>query len=374
MPKVILTDARVKALRPRKSAYDIRDGKLKGFGVRVLPSGRKRFFVHCQHRGERVWKIVGDAETMGVGEARSCAVRTLAAIRRGEDPPRDPAETLFEAVAETVFERYRRLWKPGTLDVNRCYLKNQILPRFQGRQVADIDRRDVRDWFASLRATPVAADRSMPVLSVILREAEAMGLRPDGSNPCLGIRRYRRKGRTRFLSDEEIRRLSARLSAHANGRPQQVAVIRLLLLTGCRKSEILTLRWSDYREGHLFLRDSKTGPRTVWLSQPARNVLDGLERTGQWVFPAPRGRGPKNKGWLEGFWNEVRAEAGLTGVRLHDLRHTHASIALRQGETVLTIARLLGHRNPETTLKYTHLADKTVMDAAETVGAVLDAA
>ena len=213
----------------------------------------------------------------------------------------------------------------------------------------------------------------MPVLSVIMSQAEAMGLRPEGSNPCLGIRRYRRKGRARFLSDEEIRRLSARLSAHANGRPQQVAVIRLLLLTGCRKSEILTLRWSDFREGHLFLRDSKTGPRTVWLSQPARNVLDGLDRTGQWVFPAARGKGPRNKGWLEGFWDTVRAEAGLRGVRLHDLRHTHASIALRQGETVLTIARLLGHRNPETTLKYTHLADKTVMDAAETVGAVLDA-
>ena len=373
MPKVILTDARVKALRPRRTAYDIRDGKLAGFGVRVLPSGRTRFFVHCQHRGERVWKIVGVAEDMTVGEARSRAVRTLAAIRRGEDPPRDPAETLFEAVAETVFERYRRLWKPRTLDVNRCYLKNQILPRFRGRQVADIDRRDVRDWFASLRATPVAADRSMPVLSVIMKEAEAMGLRPQGSNPCLGIRRYRRKGRARFLSDEEIRHLAARLSAHAETSPRQVAVVQLLLLTECRKSEILTLRWSDYREGHLFLRDSKTGPRAVWLSRPARNVLGGLDRTGQWVFPAARGKGPRNKGWLEGFWDTVRAEAGLRGVRLHDLRHTHASIALRQGETVITIAKLLGHRNPETTLKYTHLADKTVMDAAETVGAALGA-
>ena len=373
MPKIVLTDARIGALRPRKTAYDIRDGKLRGFGVRVLPSGRKRFFLHSQHRRERVWKIVGDAATMSVDEARSRAVRTLAAIRRGEDPPRDPAETLFEAVAEAVFERYLRIWKPGTLHVNRCYLKNQILPRFQGRQVADIDRRDVRDWFASLRATPVAADRSMPVLSVIMREAEAMGLRPQGSNPCLGIRRYRRKGRARFLSDDEMRRLSARLSAHADTSPRQVAVVRLLLLTGCRKSEILTLRWSDYREGHLFLRDSKTGPRTVWLSQPARDVLDGLDRTGQWMFPAPRGQGPRSKGWLERFWDQVRAETGLSGVRLHDLRHTHASVALRQGETVLTIARLLGHRSPETTLKYLHLADRTVMEAAETVGAALEA-
>ena len=131
-----------------------------------------------------------------------------------------------------------------------------------------------------------------------------MGLRPEGSNPCRGIRRYRRKGRERFLSDEEIRRLSATLSAHADRRPGQVAVIRLLLLTGCRKSEILTLRWSDYREGHLFLRDSKTGPRTVWLSQPARRILDALERTGPWVFQAARGE-------REGTLAMVERESGL---------------------------------------------------------------
>ena len=373
MARTALTDARIGALRPRKIAYDIRDGKLGGFGVRVLPSGRKRFFVHSQHRGDRVWKIVGDAAAMDVGEARSCAVRTLAAIRRGEDPPRDPGETLFEAVAETVFERYRRLWKPGTLDVNRCYLKNQILPRFQGRQVADIDRRDVRDWFASLRATPVAADRSMPVLSVILRKAEVMGLRPQGSNPCLGIRRYRRKGRARFLSDAELRHLTARLSAHEDTAPRQIAVVRLLLLTGCRKSEVLMLRWSDYREGRLFLRDSKTGPRTVWLSQPARSVLDGLDRTGQWVFPAARGKGPRNKGWLEGFWDTVRAEAGLTGVRLRDLRHSHASHAVMNGVPVPVVARLLGHSDVRSTLRYAHLGDREIAAAAERVGQAIAA-
>ena len=372
MPRPALTDARIGALRPRKAAYDIRDGKLRGFGVRVLSSGRKRFFVHCQHDGERVWKIVGDSAVMDVGEARSRAARIVAAIRRGGEVPRDPGETVFEAVAETVFRRHERLWKAATLDVNRCYLKNQILPHFAGRQIADIDRREVRNWFASLRATPVAADRSMPVLSVIMREAEAMGLRPEGSNPCRGIRRYRRKGRQRFLSDEEVRRLSARLSAHAGTAPGQVAAVRLLLLTGCRKSEILTLCWSDYREGHLFLRDSKTGPRTVWLSQPARDILDGLDRTSRWVFPGPRSGGSRSKGWLERFWWAVRAEADLRDVRLHDLRHTHASIALGQGETVPAIGKLLGHRSPDTTLGYVHFADATVADAAETVGMALE--
>ena len=278
MPRTGLTDARTRALRPRKSAYDVRDGKFRGFGLRVLPSSDSRFFVHCQHRGERVWKIVGGAAAMDVREAWSRARRTLAAIRRGEDVPRDPGENLFEVVVEAAFERRRRVWKARTLVVNRSYLRRQILPHFAGRQVAEIDRKDVANWFASLRATPVSADRSIPVLSVIMKEAEAMGLRPEGSNPCRGFRRYRRKGRQRFLSHDEIRCLSAVLSVHEGRYPEQVAIMRLLLLTGCRKGEILKLRWSDYREGHLFLRDSKTGPRTVWLSEPARTVLGGLER------------------------------------------------------------------------------------------------
>ena len=174
---------------------------------------------------------------MTIGDAPACATRTLATIRGSGNAPPGSGGTLFDAIAETVFEQYRRVWKPRTLYVNRCYSRNRILPWFADRRIDEIDRQDIRDRFASLRATPVAADRSMPVLSVIIREAEAWALRPEGSNPCRGIRRYHRKGCERFLPDDEIRRLAARLSAHADNRPQQVAVVRLLLLTGCRKSD-----------------------------------------------------------------------------------------------------------------------------------------
>ena len=371
MASATLTDARVRALNPRKTARDIRDGKLKGFGVRVMPSGAKRWFIHCQHEGRRVWKIIGDADLMSADKARSRAAAMLAAIRQECPLPASPEETVFEAVAEATFRRHERIWKPRTMEVNRGYLRKQILPRFAGLQVTEITRQDVVNWFASLRATPVAADRSMPVLSVIMREAEHMGFREEGTNPCLGIRRYRRKGRERFLSDAEIRVLGVCLRAVENDRPLEVAAIRLLLLTGCRRSEILTLRWSDIRDGALFLRDSKTGPRTVWLSRAALAVLDGIDRNSPWVFPGRRGNGPLCGNWLVTAWHEVRAEAGLGDVRLHDLRHAYASLALKSGESVLAIGRLLGHRSAETTLKYTHHADAMVAEAAATVGAVL---
>ena len=202
---------------------------------------------------------------------------------------------------------------------------------------------------------------------MILKQAETYGYRPEDSNPCTGIKRYRRRGRERFLSTDEMCRLSGVLNRYRDRRPLETAIVWLLFLTGCRKSEILTLRWSDYREGKLFLADSKTGPRTVWLSSAARQVLDGLPRTGPWTFPARRGTRHLPTAALDRFWYKVWAEARIDDIRCHDLRHNFASVALAHGETILTIGRLLGHNDPATTLKYTHLADATVHEAVETV-------
>ena len=373
MATLRLDDRRVNTLKPRKSAYDVRDRELKGFGVRVLPSGAKRFSIHSQHQGRRVWKIVGQAGAVDAEEARSRAKALLAAIREGTDGPLTaPPDTAFESVADEVFRRYARNWKPSTLKVNQSYYRNQILPWFEGRPIGDITAHDVRRWFASLHETPVAADRSAPILSVIMRQAEVYGYRPEGTNPCVGIKRYRRQGRERFLSEPELRRLGEVLARHEASHPRAVAVIRLLLLTGCRRSEIVTLKWRFYREGKLFLPDSKVGPRTVWLSSAARDILDGLPRTSVWVFPSLRTNGFQHTVGVDKSWHRVRAEADLCDVRLHDLRHSYASMALAQGETVLTIGRLLGHRDPATTLKYTHLADTMVHQAADAVGAVLE--
>ena len=363
-----LTQQRVNSIKSRPRQFTIRDAQLRGFGVRVLPSGAKRYFIHSQHKGVRVWKDIGDASSLTLIEARVRAVSILASLRKGE-PIVAQKETQFEVVADEVLRRYKRHWKPRTYQVSLNYFENHILPWFRGRLIGDIGRHDVQRWFASLHATPAAADRSAPVLSVIMKQAEAYGYREEGSNPCVGIKRYRRRGRERFLSADELRRLDRALRRHETGHPTETAIIRLLVLTGCRKGEVFSLRWADYRENKLFLLDSKTGPRTVWLSSAARNELDRLPRGKRWIFPSKRTRGPVST--VDPVWHSVRDEAGLNDVRLHDLRHTYASIALNEGETILTIGKLLGHRDPETTLKYTHLTDAAVQAAADSMGPLL---
>ena len=370
MPAVRLTQRRVDALKPRRRMRDVRDAELKGYGVRVMPSGTKRYFIHTQHRGNRVWKTFGDGKAMSEAEARALARSMLAAVRDGGEPDEpDPGQTPFETVAEEVFALYGRRWKPRTLAVNRTYLRCQILPFFEGRPIAAITLEEVRTWFRSLQATPAAANRSAPILSVIMQQAEAWEYRPESSNPCKGIRRYRQGRSERFLAPEEYRRLGRVLDDLQADHPLYVAALRLLLLTGCRKSEILTLEWRFYRDGNLYLGDSKTGPRTVWLCQAARDVLDRLPRRTRWVFPMKSRRTARD--WLGGFWSRARAEAGIQDVRLHDLRHSYASMALLNGESVRAVGRLLGHERPSTTLKYAHLSDASVREAVDALAPML---
>lgn len=277
----------------------------------------------------------------------------------------------FGSVAAEVFRRYGRKWKPSTAKVNRSCLRSHLLPRFGAQKVAAISPADVQEWFASLDRSPAAANRALAVLSVILEQAETYGLRAEGTNPCRGIRRYAERRCERFLNDEELQRLGAALRLAEVEDPLAAALVRLLLLTGCRQSEIRTLRWQAYREGHLHLADGKTGPRTVWLSSPARRILDRLPRNGPFAFPAPRHEGPMCTETLYRFWRPLRQAAGLPGLRLHDLRHSYASFALRRGEAVPTIGRLLGHRDPTTTLRYTHHDERAVREAAALVGSSL---
>ena len=183
MPQSRLTQRRVDALKARGSTYDVRGADIKGFGVRILPSGRKRCLLHSQVDGNRIRHAIGDADDGTLECARSKARALLASRRNGEESVSGTTEIPFETVAEEVFRRYRRHWKPSTLAIKIKYCKSHILPWFRGRPIVDIARRDVQQWYASLPATPAVAGRSAPVLPVVLKQAGVYGYRPEGPNP-----------------------------------------------------------------------------------------------------------------------------------------------------------------------------------------------
>ena len=218
-----------------------------------------------------------------------------------------------------------------------------------------------------MRSTPATANRALPVLSSIFSESERLGLRPENCNPCAHIRRYRTPLRDRFLTETEMYQLGTALSSYDTENPLPVALVRLLMLTGCRQGELRHLSWRDYREGNLHLADSKTGPRTVWLSNASRKILAGIQETSAWIFPANRNDRPMCTDTLYRHWRVIREMSDLPDLRLHDLRHSYASFALSQGETVVTIGRLLGHRDSATTLRYLHFDEARAMHAAQTV-------
>ena len=228
-------------------------------------------------------------------------------------------------------------------------------------------------WFDECsRTTPGAANRALNLLCRVLNHAMVCG--HIRMNPSHGIKWNPRPKLTRFLSREEVSRLHRALD-HLTGarssRARQADAIRLLLLTGCRKSEILTLRWQDVDGNTLNLTDAKTGSRRVFLNAQARAVLERQPRSESvYVFPAPRSPKRPLSHHLP-LWRLTRKEAGIEDVRIHDLRHTYASHAVLQGVPLPVVSRLLGHKNPSMTLRYAHVGDRETEAAAERIGVAI---
>ena len=368
---------RVRAAKPRSKRYDIRDDVVSGLVLRVFPSGIRTYTLERAVRGRRRYANIGDADTMTIPEARREARRLLASyieptkVDRG---PRTPGHPMT-AFAEEFLERQTHRWKLRTRKANERTLRKDILPTFGHLTVDAITAEQVKDWFAAMRDRPGIANRAMPVLSVMMRMAERWGYRAHNTNPCKNTKRYRMKPRERFLTAEEMARLNAVLRRDEFWCPNVVAIVQLLMLTGCRVGEIRTLEWSWIKDKRIFLPDSKSGPRTVWLSSAARAVIDAIPRYGEdcpFLFPNRPPTRPVDN--ITFHWNRIRNEAGLASVRLHDLRHTWASVAAMNGVDMVTIAKLLGHALVETTERYVHLSDHSVSEAADRVSAHLSAA
>jgi len=382
-----LTKRAVDALVAGPERYLAWDIELKGFGVRVSPQGRKTYIVRYRTiGGARRMLTLATSEILTTEEAREEARRALARAAMGGDPQRVKAERRAEMTVRELCELYMEegtaTKKETTLQIDRIRIKRHINPRIGNMKVTDVARADIqrlmidvgngnirKDATPHTRGGKGAAARTVGLLGGIFNFAVEYGFIEQ--SPVRGVKRYRDNRRDRFLSPAELARLGDVLSAleKDGADPRHITILRLLALTGARKSEIACLRWSELYldRGLLRLRDSKTGPKTIALGAPALELLSAIKPNGsKYLFPDRR-RTDQPTANLDWAWVRIRSKAGLDDVRIHDLRHTFASAGLASGEGLPLIGKLLGHAHVATTSRYAHLADDPLQAAANRI-------
>jgi integrase len=389
MPR--LTKRIVDAAKPGGRDMFIWCSDLRGFGLRIYPTGAKVYLVQWKRDGRTRRLVLGRHGPMTTEEARKAALAALAEVQKGNDPA---AERNARKRDLTVAE-LADLWlaegcggkKASTLAMDRSRLAAHVLPLIGRIKVRALTRADVdrfaRDVIAGRTARQErtgprgrrivtggagVAARTLGMMGAMFEFAVARGMRSD--NPFRRMKRAASPERDRFLSPAELARLGEALAAaEAAGMAwQAVSAVRLLALTGCRRNEVLHLQWEhvDLEAGRLLLADSKTGRSVRPLAAPAHALLAALhERSAgsPWVLPSERNEGPYIG--LQKQWARIRQLADLGDVRLHDLRHNLASTAVAGGDSLFIIGKMLGHRKARSTERYAHLADDPVRAVAD---------
>ena len=407
---VKLTKRTVDAIIPGDRATIVYDTDLKGFGVRIAPNGSLSWFVEYRPGagGRRVAKkrMVIGAREFTPEQARQAAKGMLASISLGSDPVavrREERETeTFREFAERYLrEEAEAKLKRGTVVNYRICVRRHAVPEIGSIKLNRISTADISRIHSKVGQTrPMTANRVVECISSIFRYAATCNLVTVGHNPTKGIRAFRESRRERFLNSDELARLgSAIREAETVGIPYDVdqtkptskhapkpenrrvqidtytaAALRLLILTGARLREILHLKWEyvDFQRGLLLLPDSKTGRKAIVLNAPALAVLRSLDRKGQYVVFSEQDDKPRAD--LNRPWRTISARAGLSGVRIHDLRHTHASVGAGAGLGLPIIGKLLGHTQASTTQRYAHLDSDPLRLASDKIAASISMA
>jgi integrase len=402
-----ITKSAVDALAPSGAEVVLWDQEVRGFGIRARAGGAKTYILHYRTGSGRAAPLrkltIGKHGSPWTPDmARIEAKRLLGLVASGEDPADRRANerkalTLAE-LCDLYLAEGATHKKASTLKADVARVAHHIKPLLGQMRVDKVARADIERVLTDVKAgktaapTPKKGERRRPgsivtggsgvaaqcvaLLSTLLAFAVSRGLRSD--NPARGIKKPPVRKMERFLSEEEIARLAAALATESSrtGNPYPAAAIRLLLLTGGRRGEILGLRWPhvDFEQRYLRLPDSKTGAKVVYLNPPALEALARLPHVegNPYVFPGKAERTPL--GGIDKVWFRVRALAGLEGVRLHDLRHSFASMGVAGGLSLPIIGALLGHKHPATTGRYAHLSADPVRAANDVIGMRIAAA
>jgi integrase len=385
MPK--LTEAFVGSLGPDGRDRTYSDTQLPRFKLRVTPAGLKIFLAKVRLDGRERKVKIGEHPVMSVAEAREEALQVIADARRGVDPVIERKIRLRAAGGGLTIAQLADKWmadyvrpklKPRTVFDYERLLAQHILPALSRLPVARIDRDDVVRLHVAMARTPRRANYVVSTVRALINFAIDLGLRPPASNPARRIKMYRERAIERFLSEAEIARAAEGIAAAERAGkigPHGAAGLRLALFTGARSGEVTAAQWShvDWQRRLIRLPDSKTNePRTIHLSDAALEVLRAVPKIGPFIVAgANEGEPYKNLGRA---WIVARKFAELDDVRLHDLRHSYASLAAGRGVSLQMIGKLLGHRVPATTARYSHLARDAVVAVNDELGAAMQAA
>lgn len=393
-----LTKRAVDAAEPRDKPYVLWDRDIPGFGLKVHPSGRKTYVLKYRFGGGRGGRrrepVIGVHGTLTPDEARRIAIDWGRDIASGIDPAaareaQRSAPSVSELLDRYLQDHAEPHKKPSSVQNDRRIIEKTLKPAFRRIKVRDLARDDVAKLHARMATTPYEANRTLALLSKVLNLAELWDLREDGSNPCRHVRRYKEERRERLLSEHELARLGSVLMQAQNGPlrmsvgretliyPPAISAIRLLLFTGARVGEILSLEWDwiNWTMCRAELPDSKTGRKFVYLPAPAMEVLNDIRNGSPDARFVIAGRHPgTHLVNLKDPWGIIREVAGMPDLRIHDLRHCFASVGASRGMSLPLIGALLGHKDVATTQRYAHLSDDPVRRASDEIASQVNAA
>jgi integrase len=381
MPKI--TARLIDAIEPENKDIIIRDSELKGFICKITPKGKKVYMLYYRTKDSRERRpAIGIHGHITCYQAREIAIGWLGEIGKGKDPSlekhKNRKSLTIAELAEKYLSEYATIHKKSySIKIDKVHLKNDILPSLGSLKLFSLNTKDISDFHYRLKHKPITANRCLALISKMLNLAEKWGLREDANLLCKHIDKYPENKRDKFLSMAEIEKLFEILKEVEIKRIEltsSINAIKLLLLTGCRLSEILTLKWEyiDIEHYRINFPDSKSGKKTIYISPYVIDILNSIEKklgNPYVIIGLVEGSHLVN---LQKPWRRIRKKAGLEDVRIHDLRHSFASIGAASGLSLPIIGALLGHSQVKTTARYAHLVGDPLKEAAALITSVLD--